>query len=129
MSPRQQIDTAPIGSVYTPQHKPPALRRRLSPSSILLGLFGAAIAIVLYIGNILAVDQLLRELGELENRHRQLLAHQELLRSAINRLSGLERIQELAEQRLALRTPQAPPIWITVDTSRINALEQAATTE
>lgn len=95
----------------------------------MLSLFGAAVAIVLYISNIIAVDQLLREIGELEARQRRINAHQELLRSQINRLSGLDRIQELAEGRLFLHSPQTPPVWISVDSMRIHALEQAASTD
>jgi cell division protein FtsB len=129
MTTREPRSGATAGTVYTPRNHRPLLRRRLSPSTIMLSLLGAAVAIVLYISNIIAVNQLLREIGELDAQQRRMNANRELLRSQINRLSGLDRIQELAEDRLSLHSPQTPPIWITVDTMRIHTLEQATATE
>ena len=99
--------------------------RRVSPFNIMLALLVFAIAIVLYIGNIIAVNQLMRDIGELETRHRRILQEQEILRAQVNRMSSLDRIQKLAEDQLQLKIPTTAPLWITVDSSRIEDVEQA----
>lgn len=91
----------------------------------MLALLVFAIAIVLYIGNIIAVNQLMRDIGELETRHRRILQEQEILRAQVNRMSSLDRIQKLAEDQLQLKIPTTAPLWITVDSSRIEDVEQA----
>jgi len=102
------------------------LRRRVSPFNIMLGLLVFAVAIVLYIGNIIAVEQLMRDIGQLEARHRRILADQEILRAQVNRMSSLDRIQKMAEDQLQLKLPTVAPQWITVDSNRIEEVEQAA---
>ena len=92
----------------------------------MLGLLVFAVAIVLYIGNIIAVEQLMRDIGQLEARHRRILADQEILRAQVNRMSSLDRIQKMAEDQLQLKLPTVAPQWITVDSNRIEEVEQAA---
>ena len=56
-----------------PRANRPILKRRFSPSSVMLILFAAAVAIVLYISNVIAVGNLLAEINALENQHRKML--------------------------------------------------------
>lgn len=99
-------------------------RRKVSPFNMVVLLFFLAIGIVLYISNIIAVDQLTRELNALENQHRQTLMEQEVLRMQINRMSSLERIRERAEQELSLKTPNEPPVILNIDPDRIEEIKK-----
>ena len=99
-------------------------RRRISPFTIILILLGSAVASVLYIGNVLAVSRLMAQINQLQTKHKQILNEQELLKAQINRLSGLERIQQLAHDQLGLQNPKQLPIWIEIDPERINIVEE-----
>ncbi len=89
-------------------------------------LLGAAIAIVLYISNIIAVNQLMNEVNSLETQHRRILMEQEILKAQINKMASLERVQEIAEKDLGLKTPQEPPVWLNVDRARVKEIEEAS---
>jgi cell division protein FtsL len=108
----------------TGQRNRRVVRRRVSPFTVVILLMCAAVAIVLYISNIIAVDQLLNEVNSLETRHKQILMEQEILKAQINKMAGLERIQELAEKDLGLVTPKEPPGWLDVDRERIKQIER-----
>ena len=99
-------------------------KRRVSPFTIVLFLIGCAVSSVLYIGNILAVGRLMVQINQFQIKHNQILNEQELLKAQINRLSGLERIQQLAHDQLGLRNPRQLPVWIEIDPERINEVEE-----
>ena len=108
---------------------PPSLnkkphRRKVSPFTIILILFSTAVASVLYIGNILAVGRLMMQNNQLQIKHRQILNAQELLKVQINRLSGLERIQQVAADQLGLQNSKQLPVWIEIDYERVNQVEE-----
>lgn len=113
----------PERPVLPPQKNRRAVKRTVSPFNIMLILIGAAVAIVLYISNIIAVNQLLHEVNALENEHRQLLMEQEVLRARINKLASLDQIQEKAEN-LGLRSLREPPVWMSIDPERLRAIER-----
>lgn len=98
-------------------------KKRLSPFYLLLSLIGVALMIVLYISNIIAVDQLMKEINELDAEHHRILMDQEMLRAQVNRLSSLERVQSVAENELGLRNLRKAPVWIAVDPEKITNLE------
>lgn len=102
------------------------VRRKVSPFSVVLVLFAAAVVIVLYISNIIAVGQLMGEINSLETQHRRILMEQEILKAQINKLASLERIQELAEKDLGLSTPKEPPVWLNLDQERLKEIEKAS---
>ncbi len=106
-----------------------ARKKRLSPFYLLLSLMGAALGIVLYISNIIAVDQLLNEINDLEAEHHRILMQQELLRSQVNHFSSLERVQSMAETELGLENYRKPPVWIEIDPEKIQDLDQLLTEE
>jgi cell division protein FtsB len=99
-------------------------KRRFSPFSIVLLLLTVAIASVLYIGNILAVGRLMAQINLLQTRHQQILHNQELLKAQINRLSGLDRIQQFAKEQIGLQNPKRLPIWIEISPERIQEIEE-----
>lgn len=113
-----------VGSMLAAKNKL-TKRRRLSPSNLLLLLAAAAVIIVLYISNIIAISQLMSEVNQLQQRQRQVLNDQELLRAQLNRMSSLERIRRLAENDLGLQNPADIPVWIKVDQDRAAGLQQA----
>jgi cell division protein FtsL len=120
----------PLNAEVTPVNTPQAPRnkkqkkRRVSPFTIVLLLLGGAVSSVLYIGNILAVGHLIVQINMLQTKHQQILNEQELLKAQINRLSGLERIQQLAHDQLGLRNLGQLPVWIEIDPERINEVEE-----
>ena len=102
------------------------IRRRVSPLNVLLILFGAAVGIVLYIGNVIAVGNLLAEIDTLERQHSQILMDRERLQFEIRQLSSLEHIQNRAQSELGLKVVREAPTWLAVDRDKIRALEDEA---
>jgi cell division protein FtsL len=100
------------------------VRRLISPFTIILILLSSAVASVLYIGNILAVGRLMAQINNLQIKHQQNISEQELLKAQINRLSGLERIQQIAKDQLGLRNPKNLPVWIEIDQERVKKVEE-----
>jgi cell division protein FtsB len=99
-------------------------KRKVSPFSIVMFLLGGAVSSVLYIGNILAVGHLIVQINQLQIKHQQILGEQELLKAQINRLSGLERIQQLAQDQLGLQQSRRLPVWIEINPERMNEVEE-----
>jgi cell division protein FtsL len=109
---------------------PPANRkytqRKVSPFNIILVLMGTAAAIVLYISNVIAVNQLVNDIHKSEVRLQEIQSDQEALRAHINQMSSLERIRKRAEDELGLKNPADVPGWIDVDQEKIRTIEEAS---
>jgi cell division protein FtsB len=109
---------------------PPANRRftkrRVSPFNIILVLMGTAAAIVLYISNIIAVNQLATDIQKIDANLQYILRDQEILKANINQKSSLERIRKRAEEELGLRNAADVPRWLNVDQDKVLAVEEAA---
>ncbi|TSA24958.1 hypothetical protein D4R75_00395 [bacterium] len=109
---------------------PPAnrryIRRKVSPFNIILVLMGTAAAIVLYISNVIAVNQLVNDIHKSDVRLQEILSDQEALRARINQMSSLERIRKRAEDELGLKNPADVPGWIDVDQEKIRSTEEAS---
>ena len=105
--------------------KKPRAGRRISPFNVILILIGVAIVSVLYISNILMIGRLLTQIDRLQAKHQQLQNEKDLLAAQINRLSNLERIQELAQTQLGMQNPKQLPQWIQVDPERIDQVGDA----
>jgi cell division protein FtsL len=116
-------EAAPVNTLQAPRSKKQN-KRKVSPFTIVLLLLGGAVSSVLYIGNILAVGHLMVQINQLQIKHQQIMNEQELLKAQINRLSGLERIQQLARDQLGLQNPKQLPVWIEIDPERINEVEE-----
>jgi cell division protein FtsL len=99
--------------------------RKISPFNVILILIGVAIVSVLYISNILMIGRLLIQIDRLQAKHQQLQNEKEILTAQINRLSNLDRIQQLARDQLGVQNPKQLPQWIQVDPGRIDQVEEA----
>jgi cell division protein FtsL len=121
ISPRKET-TTPDGTPLAMNRR--QTRRKISPFTIILFLLFGAVASVLYIGNILAVGRLMAQNNQLQMKHRQILNAQELLKAQINRLSSLDRIQQIATDQLGLQNSKQLPVWIEIDPERINQVEE-----
>ncbi len=101
-------------------------RRKVSPFNVILVLMGAAAAIVLYISNIIAVNQLVSDIHRSEVRLQDILNEQEFLHARINQMSSLERIRKRAEDELGLKNPKDVPGWLNIDQEKVRAVEEAS---
>jgi cell division protein FtsL len=99
-------------------------RRKVSPFTIVLLLLGVAVASILYIGNILTVGRLMAQINQYQTKHRQILNEQELLKAQMNRLSGIERIQQIARDQLGLQNSKQLPVWMEMNPERVNQVEE-----
>jgi cell division protein FtsL len=98
--------------------------RKHSPFNLMLTMILLAVAIVLYVGNVIAVQQLIKEVSDEQAQLQQILNEQELLKAQINKMSSLERIRSMAENELGLHNPQGPPQWIEIDGSKERQIQQ-----
>jgi len=115
---------APTGDSFAPRNRK-TVKRKVSPFNIILMLMGLAAAIVLYIGNIIAVDQLVHDIHRNEVRLQDILNEQEILRARINQMSSLERIRARAEGELGLRNPNTAPGWLQVDPEKVREIQES----
>jgi cell division protein FtsL len=94
--------------------------------NIVVGLFTAGILIVLYISNLLAVNTLAREIGQLQAYHDKVLQANAALQAEVDRKASLERIEAIAQESLGLEIPRETPVWFLMDE---NALDRAREAE
>jgi len=107
----------------SPKNRRPS-RRKISPFNVIVILFSVAVVSVLYISNILAVGRLVVQIDQLQRQHQQMANEQELLKTQINRLSTLDRVQQFAQDQLGLRSPKQIPMWIAVDPERVQQIDE-----
>jgi cell division protein FtsL len=101
-----------------------AVRRRRSTFSLILILFAAGAAIVLYISNILAVNRLAHEVNGLQTRYDKLVQANQVLKAEIDRKSALDRVGGIATEQLGLRFARTPPEALEVDEERVRELTE-----
>ena len=99
-----------------------AVQRRHSTFNIVSGLFLIATASLLYTGNVIMVNQLMKEVNDLNNRCNAIVSGNEVLRAEIARKSSLDRISTLATEEVGLTNPKEPPVWFEVDEEKIQEL-------
>lgn len=97
-------------------------RRKHSTFNIVSGLFLLAAASLLYTGNVIAVNQLMKEVNDLNNRYNSILSNNEVLKAEIARKSSLDRISTMAKEEVGLTNPKEPPVWFEVDQGKIDEL-------
>jgi cell division protein FtsB len=100
-------------------------RRRVSPFNIIVALMATAAAIVLYISNIIAVDQLVNDIHKQEVQLQKLLNEQEVLLARTSQMSSLEHIRKRAEDELGLRNPTQAPAELQVDPQKVRDVQEA----
>jgi cell division protein FtsL len=90
-------------------------RRRSSTFNTMAALFLAAVAIILYISNIIAVNRLAVEVNDLQQKYEAVMNSNEILRAEVNRRSSPERIGKIAVEQLGLQYPKQQPQVLDVD--------------
>ncbi len=94
-------------------------RRRFSTFNTILILFGMSLVIVLYVNNILTIDQLASDIGKLQARYAAIQNTNASLRAEINRKSSWERIGRTATEQLGLVFPKEQPQAFDIDKSAL----------
>jgi len=100
--------------------------RRLSTFNIVIGLFVAGVAIVVYVSNILAVNQLAYDVNRLEVRADSLENINVVLRAAVHRKAALDQIGRIATGELQLQylPPSEQPVLLELDPEKVERLRQ-----
>lgn len=98
-----------------------AVKRKHSTFNIVGALFLLAIASLLYTSNVIAVNQLAKEVNDLTNRYNSIVSANEVLKAEINRKSSLDRIGSLASG-LGMTNPKEAPVWIEIDHDKVDEL-------
>jgi cell division protein FtsL len=96
-------------------------KRRSSTFNTMAGLFFAAVGIILYISNIIAVNRLVVEVNDLQQKYAAVMNENEILRAEVNRRSSLERIGKIATEKLGLQHPKEQPQTLEVDESLLDS--------
>lgn len=99
-----------------------AIRRKHSTFNIVSGLFFLAATSLLYTGNVIAVNQLMKEVNDLNVRYNAIMSNNEVLKAEIARKSSLDRIGTMAKEELGLTNPKEPPVWFEVDQDKVDEL-------
>ena len=97
-------------------------RRKASTFNIILLLFGVGGAIVFYVSNILSINRLSSEIGQLEAEYQKIQGINESLRTDVSRKSALENISPVAHTQLGLSASQTQQIWFTIDREKLRDL-------
>lgn len=90
-------------------------RRRFSTFNIIVTLVGCGIAIVTYVSNTIAVNQLAFEVNQLRTKYDKIASANSALQAEISRKSSLERIGRIATEELGLTYARQQPQWFDVD--------------
>ncbi|HMK38501.1 MAG TPA: hypothetical protein VK569_04115, partial [Bacteroidota bacterium] len=102
------------------------VRRKVSTFNIILLLFGIGGAIVFYVSNILIINRLAGEVGQLEAEYQKIQGINESLRTDVSNKSALERISPRAYDQLGLRASQTQQVWFTIDRDKLKELGVAS---
>lgn len=92
-----------------------APRRKTKTSNIVVILFAVAVVALLYVGNVIAVNNLAKEVSDLNARYSQIISTNEVIKAEINRKASLERISLMAQEKLGMTNPKEAPVWFEVD--------------
>lgn len=87
---------------------------KIKTTTMLIYILSGTVAIVLYIGNILAVREQMKLNIELKENLTREQNSTETLKSQVDQLENVERIQTIAKDELGLAFPQKPPMIIQV---------------
>ena len=98
-------------------------RRRVSTFNLILLLFSAGIAIVLYVNNIITVNRLAFEVEKLHTKVDSIRNTNAALHAEVDRKAAQERIGPIAIGRLKLLYPREQPIWIEIDEAKLKKIK------
>ncbi len=100
------------------------VKKRAKTSNIVGLLFLIATAAVLYVGNVIAVNNLAKEVNDLNARYNQIVSTNEVIKAEINRKASLERISLMAQEKLGMTNPKEAPTWFEIDPDRIAEVQE-----
>lgn len=103
--------------------------RRVSTFYLIVVLFGAGIAIVVYINNIIVVNRLSAEIDQQQLQYDKIVNANAVLKAEINRKSGWERIGKVANEQVGLRYPSEQPTMFDVDNELIERAESVSASQ
>ncbi len=93
-------------------------KKRAKTSNIVGILFLVAASALLYVGNVIAVNNLAKEVNDLIAKKNQILSMNEVIKAEINRKASLERISLMAQEKLGMTNPKEAPVWFEVDAEK-----------
>jgi len=93
-------------------------RRKVKTTSVVGSMLLFAAAALLYVGNVITVNNLAKEVNDLNAQYRKVVAMNELIKAEINRKSSLDRISLLAQEELAMTNPNEAPTWFEIDRAK-----------
>ncbi|HAP35880.1 MAG TPA: hypothetical protein DCQ28_08055 [Bacteroidetes bacterium] len=93
-------------------------KKRTKTSNVVGILFLAATVALLYVGNVIAVNNLAKEVNDLNAKHNQIISTNEVIKAEINRKASLERISLMAQEKLGMTNPKEAPVWFEVDSEK-----------
>ena len=105
----------PSTSGYAVRQNRRGTRRRISTFTLILGMFALGIASVLYINNILAVNQLALDVVQLEHKLQEIRNVNESLRADVSTKSALDQLAAKASAQLGLRYATEQPVFFPID--------------
>ncbi len=108
------------GTAMRPNRR--GVRRKVSTFNIILLLFGIGGAIVFYVSNILSINRLASEIGQLEAEYQKIQGINASLRTDVSRKSALENISPAALNQIGLHASQTQQIWFTIDRDKLKDL-------
>jgi cell division protein FtsL len=113
----------PSTSGYAVRPNRHGTQRQVSTFSIILTIFAFGIAIVLYVNNILAVNQLAVEREQLSQRLQEIQNLNQQLQVEVSRKAALERIGAIAARELGLRYPTEQATLFNIDEGKLKKLK------
>lgn len=99
-------------------------KKRTKTSNIVAILFMVAAVALLYVGNVIAVNNLAKEVNDLNARHSQIISTNEVIKAEINRKASLERISLMAQEKLSMTNPKEAPVWFEVDQEKVTEVQE-----
>jgi hypothetical protein len=108
------------GYVIRPNRK--TVRRKVSTFNLILLLFGIGGAIVLYISNIIAINQLSLEVELSREKLKRITDTNSALQSEVDRKSAADKIIPLAADQLGMHPARRPPVWFSIDWDKAHEL-------
>jgi len=109
-------------------NKKTALRKH-STFNIVGALFGLAVVSLLYTSNVITVNQLAKEVNDLNDRYTKIISANELLKAEINRKSSLDRINRIATDDLGMVNPKEAPVWFEIDPEQLEETREQMRTD
>jgi cell division protein FtsL len=99
-------EPSPAVSGYAVRQNRRTVRRAFSTFNIIVALFALGLLVVLYIDNIIVVNQLVVDVNTLQRKFQRQIDSNATLQAEVHRQSSLQRIGDLATGQLGMQYPQ-----------------------